>query len=49
MSTGSLGWNVCGPSVWGTGLAMADWLRSRGVPVEFIDLPPDVCEPEATG
>jgi NAD+ diphosphatase len=24
----------------GTGYAMADWMRARGLPVEFIDLPP---------
>ena len=24
----------------GTGLAVADWMRARGLPVEFVDLPP---------
>lgn len=24
----------------GTGYAMADWMRARGLPVEFMDLPP---------
>ena len=24
----------------GTGMAVADWMRARGLPVEFVDLPP---------
>ncbi|HLT28350.1 MAG TPA: NUDIX domain-containing protein [Zeimonas sp.] len=27
------------PWRFGTGLAVADWLRARGLPVEFVDLP----------
>lgn len=33
----------------GTGLAMADWMRSRGLPVEFIDLPARVAAENAQG
>ncbi len=29
----------------GTGLAVADWMRARGLPVEFVDLPRRTGEP----
>jgi hypothetical protein len=33
----------------GTGLAMADWMRARQLPVEFIDLPARVASGDAAG
>ena len=33
----------------GTGLAMADWMRARQLPVEFIDLPARIATGDAAG
>ncbi len=33
----------------GTGLAMADWMRARNLPVDFIDLPARIARPAAGG